>query len=317
MDVRLAAPSDEKRSNLYTLLLKQLGEDFGRIGFPNGDRGRTLLSVCDFSGSHRSALFNTYAFLSLDMDKSSWWLNGQRAFRRDVFRGGRRLSFKALNDDRRRKVLPIFLDAANAIDGALMVVAIAKDFGSLFSEDDPSPDKEQLLAHWKLSVHEHLLRITHLGAVFVALTSKPGQNVYWITDHDDIASNERQLRALTNVTTRVWSNTLTHDLGHIRIGTMSSDDGSFALEDLAAITDLAAGSTCEAISAMARQGTFPVRGIVNRLPVGLTSKTQRLLHWLSLLGCRLGRTVIVIDQPSGHRPRLSKLSFQQIPALIE
>ena len=206
----------EKRSNLYTLLLKQLGEDFGRIGFPNGDRGRTLLSVCDFSGSHRSALFNTYAFLSLDMDKSSWWLNGQRAFRRDVFRGGRRLSFKALNDDRRRKVLPIFLDAANAIDGALMVVAIDKDFGSLFSEDDPSPDKEQLLAHWKLSVHEHLLRITHLGAVFVALTSKPGQNVYWITDHDDIASNERQLRALTNVTTRVWSNTLTHDLGHIR-----------------------------------------------------------------------------------------------------
>lgn len=304
-------------SNLLTLLTRQLQKDFGGIGFPNGHRGRTLLSVSDFSGSHRNALFNTYAFLSMDVDKLGWWLDGQRTFRRDTLKDRRRLSFKALNDRGRRKVLPLFLSAANEIEGALMVVAIAKDFGSLFEPRTPGGENETLLLAWKRGVHEHLLRIVHLGGLFTALTTKPGQNVLWVADQDEIASNERQLRALTDLSVRVWGNMLTHDLGHVRIGTTWSDDGSLALEDLAAITDLAAGSACEAVSAMVRQGVFPVPGIVNRLPVGLTDKTEFLLHWLSQTDRPLRRTLIVVDQPPPRRPRLTKLSIQLVPALIE
>jgi hypothetical protein len=317
-----AAPPVDTIANgdrsLQTLLTRQLQEDLGGAGFPNGDRGGTLLCICDFSGAHRSALFNTYAFLSLDFDRCGWWLDGQRAFRRDTLRNGRRLSFKALNDRERRKVLPLFLRAASAIDGALKVVAVAKGVGSIFVQSESTKEKEALLAPWKPNVHEHLLRITHLGALFVAPTTKPRQNVYWIADQDEIASNERQLRALTNLSGRVWAHILKHDLGHIRIGTTWSDDGSLALEDLAAITDFAAGSMCEAISAMVRQGVFPVPGIVNRLPVGLTNKTEFLLQWLSSTDCPLRRTIIAIDEPPNtRRPRLTKLSIQPIPNLIE
>jgi hypothetical protein len=57
-----AAPPVDTIANgdrsLQTLLTRQLQEDLGGAGFPNGDRGGTLLCICDFSGAHRSALFN-------------------------------------------------------------------------------------------------------------------------------------------------------------------------------------------------------------------------------------------------------------------
>ena len=68
----------------------------------------------------------------------------------------------------------------------------------------------------------------------------------------------------------------THNLGRVKLGSTRSDDGSLALEDLAAIPDLAAGAACEVLSLMTRQGLFPVTGIYNRLPLGLSRKTNGL-----------------------------------------
>lgn len=72
----VAGESLNGRSNLQTLLREQLEKDFAGRGFPNGDRGQALLCVADFSGAHRSALFNTYAFLALDLDKSGYDVSG-------------------------------------------------------------------------------------------------------------------------------------------------------------------------------------------------------------------------------------------------
>ena len=302
--------------HLLAVIAGQLRRDFGGPSFPCGPRGQTLLCVSDFSGAHRGALYNTYAFLGLDLDRNGWWLQGQREFRDHAFKGKRRLSFKALNDRARRQVLPLFLAGANEIEGALWVVAIRKDFGSMFEPTERSEESNELLAAWKPAVHEHLLRVTHLGALFGTHCAKPGQDVFWIADQDEIASNERQLHALTTLTMNVWSNILEFKLRHLRVGTTATDDGSLAIEDLAAIADLAAGGACELVSAMERQNTFPVRGIVNRLPIGLTAKTQHLLQWLSMRSHPLRRSLIVIDEPDGKRPRLTKLAFEPLPDLV-
>jgi len=243
------------------LLLQQLQKEFSGSRLVSGRRGRTHLCVCDFGGAHRGALFNTYAFLALDVDENAPWFAGQRMFRRNVLTA-RRMSFKALSDRDRRKALPTFLDGANSIDGGLAVFAVAKNIDSLFLAVQTNGDRERLLAPWKPNVREHLLRVTHLSAAVIATATSPGQNLLWIADEDEIASNDRQLVALTQLVARIFSNALTHDLGHIRVGTTGSDNGSLELEDLVAICDLAAGSICEAVSAMAAQRLFPVRGIV-------------------------------------------------------
>lgn len=303
--------------NVWLSLADMICKKLPVPGFPHTPRGQTLFSLADFSGGHSSALFNTYAFLALDMDRAQPWLHDQRRFRSDIFPGGRRLSFKALNDKSRQRALVPFLDMANDIDGSLIVFAVAKEMGTVFSARERGVDETELLKVWKPRVHEHLLRTVHLGALVIAIHSVPGQDLFWIADQDEIASNETQLRALTTLNARVWSNLLPHGLRHIRVGTTWSDDGSLALEDLTAIPDLVAGALCEAVTSMVRESCFPVRGLVNRLPTTLSRKTQLLMFWLASKGHRLRRTLLVID--SGGRPngmRISSLDLPVIPNLV-
>lgn len=156
--------------------------------------------------------------------------------------------------------------------------------------------EEDKLAAWKPSVREHLLRVLHLGALAVAQVSKPGQDLTFITDQDEIASNDAQLTAMTSVFSTVWSNLTEHSLGHLRCGTTRSDDGSLALEDMCAIADLAAGAACELLSVMARQQLFPVRGLITPLkPAMFSAKTMAISSWLSDRTRPLKKIIIILD----------------------
>lgn len=48
-------------------------------------------------------------------------------------------------------------------------------------------------------VFNRLLRILHFNCFILAGIVSPAQNVVWISDQDEIASNENQLRALTSM----------------------------------------------------------------------------------------------------------------------
>jgi len=299
------------KPNLFQSVSDVLQRELRAPGFPNTRRGQKLFSVADFSGAHRGAKFDTYAFLILDLDRNNWWLSAQREFRQKLLRDGRRLSFKNLNDRVRRHALAQFLSGADEIEGVLIVFAVEKSVGSIFdSPEDGS--QEPLLKAWKKSVHEHLLRITHLGALSVARVSRPDQDLLWISDQDKIASNDFQLTALTKLFATIWGNVTDHPLRHFRCGTTKCDDGSLALEDFAAIPDLAAGATCELISKISQQRIFPVMGITTALPSGLSSKTQKLSHWLANTSKALRHILIVIDgesRSSGTKVTLMKLQI--------
>ncbi|MBX7481648.1 hypothetical protein [Qipengyuania qiaonensis] len=266
------------------------------VGFPDGARGQQLLMVSDFSGTHAGSAFTSYAFLSLDIDQNPIWLAVQREFRQSVLRR-RRMAYKSLNDRARRQALPHFLQLADQLTGALAIVAIPRGFGPLL--EDIGSDAKEALQLWKPSVHEHLLRVTHLGGMFAAAMSREGQDVMIITDEDEVASNVSQLTQLTELFSRVLGNSLTHNLGHIRVGTTQSDDGTLALEDLAAIADLAAGALCEILSAMEKRGYGPRKGIISLLPQVASPKARLIGHWLASNQASLQRAIIMLEKPEG------------------
>jgi hypothetical protein len=213
-------------------------------------RGQTLLMAGDIGGSHAGQLFETYSFLVADIDRNQLWLSAQRRFRSDVLRERRRMAFKALNDKLRKNALASFLRMGEEIDGWLVTFAISRGSISAFRAEDRSAEVSLALSSWKPAVQERLMRVLHFSAFLVSGLSAPGQDVLWIIDEDAVAANVAQLTKLTQLFGNAASNSLNHDLRHIRCGTAKSDDGSLALEDLLAYSDLAAGAVSEFATAM-------------------------------------------------------------------
>jgi hypothetical protein len=264
---------------------KILARSFDRVlrqrpySFPNVEpRGQTLMMAADFGGQHKGQYFDTYAFLVFDLDHNSRWLAGQRLFRQKMMPTARRMCFKAMNDKYRRQALVPFLTLADCINGWLVLFAVSKAGGSLFGQIFNGDD---LLAGWKPAVRERLLRILHLSTFLLSGLSSHGQNVLWVIDEDEVAANADQLTQLTNVFARISSNSLAHGLGHLRCGSTRLDDGSLALEDLAAICDLAAGAFCEVTTSMFSEGLFPKHNVITALPGGLSWKSQVISSWLA------------------------------------
>lgn len=306
----MAEPSDS--CNLLGALQGVLAGALADPRYSPSNRSETHLSIGDFGGSHTGAQFNTYAFLHLDLERNARWRLLQQSLRSSGQLDRRRMAFKSLNDKLRQRVLPHFLRAADEIEGSLIVFAIARGFGPL------SAVTGSALSCWKPNVHEHLTRILYLSALCVRETISHGQNLYWILDQDEIASNERQLTELTKLFGTVYSNLAVHDLGHIRVGTTQSDDGTLFLEDSAAIADLAAGAACEFITALVKFSSLPVRGVVNRLPRILAPKTQRLAFWLAAPSLSLRKIIIVLDDPKrSGGARATQLNLMPIFDLIE
>lgn len=248
--------------------------------YPNVPRGQTLLMAADFGGQHAGQYFDTYAFLFLDLERIQYWFSELKEFRKNYLRTRRRMAFKSLNDNNRRRALIPFLRLANELEGCLVLFAISKSDRSMFATDQKSAEVAELLSLWKPHVQERLLRIVHLSAFLTSGLSANGQDLLWFVDEDEIASNVDQLTRLTEIYARVSSNYLEHDMRHVRCGTARSDDGTLILEDLIAIPDLSAGALCEIGTAMMAQGLFPRRGLVTPLPTGIAPKSRLIGSWL-------------------------------------
>ncbi|HTV27746.1 MAG TPA: hypothetical protein VMF32_08195 [Xanthobacteraceae bacterium] len=289
-------------------------EILGRVdSFPHLPRGRTLIILGDFSGHHRGQHFDTYSFLVLDLDCNGDWLGAQRHFRQEIFRSARRMSFKGLNDIQRRNALIPFLRMAFRIEGCLILFAISKAGGSLFGGASDLEEENALLSPWKPAVQERLLRIVHLSAFTLSGLSAPNQDLLWIIDQDDIASNVTQLTQLTEVFARVFSNYASHGLRHVRCGTTASDDGSLYLEDLASIADLTAGALGEICTGFINQSRFPVRGIVAPFPKGMTWKSRLISSWMAYGMTPLRRLTCIIElRTSSRRTRVTMLKWHAI-----
>lgn len=278
-------------------------------------RGQQLLILCDIGGSLKEQPFETYSFLVLDLDRNRLWLQGQSAFRSEVLVHRRRMAFKALNDGIRRRALLPFLALAEVLNGVLVTFAVDKKQRPKMGDGGATWD--ELSALWKPTVVDRLMWVIYFGAFLVSGLSAAGQDAMFIIDEDEVASNVPQLTKLTELFGRAISNQEGPMMGHLRCGTTKSDDGSLALEDLAALPDLTAGATAEFIGTLAIKGAGPLSPLIQRLPSGVSWKTRMIMPWALCCGASLERFVCLIDgEPGSTKWRATIPEWFQVQGLL-
>ena len=109
--------------------------EFNREYFPFGIRPRgTLMVLSDYGGQHKGSKFETYSFLQFDLEANQIWVEKQKEFRKSFMTDGRRMSFKTMNDNLRRRSLIPFLSMADSINGWLVTFSVSKQLENLFEK---------------------------------------------------------------------------------------------------------------------------------------------------------------------------------------
>lgn len=244
-------------------------------------RGSQLLVSSDYSYGNPKTDFDVIGLLVADMQNSHEYLERQTRVRKELLPDGRTMGFKSLNDRVRQRAFFPFLEAANHIQGVCAAIAIDRRIEYLISTPELLREyqgRDWLQAPWKPKVFEQLIRIAHFIAVFVAGLSIPNQNHWWFTDDDAIIPNDGHASDTGRIFTKFLNMYCIHPLGDIAIGRNSLDEKDCLLEDLGAISDLAAGSTAEYLTAIRRKyGNLPT-GLELDLPSS-TVRTENFLTW--------------------------------------
>jgi len=261
--------------------------------------GTDVLIASDYSGSHASSKYQVISTLYIDMKTLGQWETTRRAIRQQFLPDGRRLSFKALNDKKRRKILIPFLRVADLLPALSVTIAIKKSLGNLcLNEEELLPAKESfgLQCQWKHKQLETTMRVAHLISILVAGLSAPKQNIYWISDEDELFANPSRSGDLQRILGKFTGHYVKHELGEFGIGTTTLDEGDRLEEDLAAIPDLIAGAVSEVTTRLSEIAGGRITPTI-AIPVyeRFSPKTEIINSWIWERGSFLKRIVIIFD----------------------
>ena len=143
--------------------------------------------------------------------------------------------------------------------------------------------------------------MTNVVAALVGGLSRPNQNIYWISDQDNLFGNERQSRDVARLLSAFSSHYIPHPLGEIGIGTTALDEGGRWEEDLTAIPDIVAGALAETTTRLAEHcgGHIPAT-IAVPYEDPLLAKADFIARWFWSHGPTLRRVAILFGkQPDG------------------
>ena len=267
-------------------------------GLPNLRGEANIFIASDYSGSHKDALYEAMSFLVATSPSIGDWLPQQQYIRLIYLPDGRRLSYKGLNDQKKRGALSPFLSAANGLHGVIFSALIDKRLDRLFqAQEQSSADAPELVdfSEWRPRAIERMLRSIHFVSLLLRGLSAPGQNVLWISDQDDIVANEIRHRQVVKACGTVLNHYLPHNLGHIRFGTTASDTGARELEDLVAIPDLVAGALTDIIPGLVSRTDLSAHGLFIPAYSDVKDKAGDLMNWFSDNTQPLKRLVLIID----------------------
>lgn len=122
-------------------LIRQWDERFGRL--PSLTDAPNLLVFSDYSGDHKGSRYQVISFLIVDPRSWDAWERTRLELRSRLSIGKRRMSFKSLNDSRRRAALYSYLGAAGDLRGICVTFAIHRSIKSLFGKDrTPNPKSD-------------------------------------------------------------------------------------------------------------------------------------------------------------------------------
>ena len=276
--------------------------------------GSTIYIASDYSGYHRKSKYEVISLLIMDTDNSWHWTNSRRCVREHFLTDGHRISFKGLHDQRQFYALPAFLESANNIVGICVNIVLRKSVRISYIDRDRMQsmvDASPFLGKWSYKTLNHMFRIVHFISLFIGGLSKPGQNVYWISDQDPIfanPSNSEDAARLVSVLTNMY---IDHKLGELGIGTTILDEGDRLLEDLVAIPDLSAGALSEYLTALCDMCDGKIIGkFVYPSPRGITPKTEQIVSWLMDNTGKLKRLILLFESAENNMARLTRLEIK-------
>jgi hypothetical protein len=212
---------------------------------PKLNAAKDLMCFSDYSGEEKQARHFVYSFLIINADNIKHWNLARLKVRNEILSDGRRVSYKNYRDKLTQKFVENYLGIVDELEGYLITLSVSKEIRSLFEMPNSSLFSNPIFSKyppWTTDTTERTFRIMHMLGLFVSGLSSQYQNLLWVTDNDSIAPNRERLTQLTELFAMVASQYLNHSLGHLRVATTQSDDGTRSIEDLCAIPDLAAGA---------------------------------------------------------------------------
>jgi hypothetical protein len=291
--------------------MKEFTERYKSV-LPNIKTAKNLMCFSDYSGDEENSEHLVYSFLIIDGDNISRWNTERLKLRTELLSDGRRISYKNYRDKLTQKFVDRYLNIADELNGYLITVSINKDINSMFEGGTPfdkSNPQFTKYIEWTSGTIEKTFRIMHILGLFVAGFSSEYQNLLWVTDNDSIAANKERLTQLTELFGAVTSQYLSYSLGHLRVATTQSDDGTRSIEDLCSIADLVAGAYSDQLKT--------VGNLFNQQPDDTfwiyspqyKKKTKDLTWWLTTSNKTLCKLCFKINKDEQRRHRVSFYHF--------
>jgi hypothetical protein len=264
-----------------------------------------ILIGSDYGGQDTRYDYETFVFLLANGRLLSPWASAITATRARHLTDGRRMAYSKLGDQRRSRALRAFLEAANTIPGLIVCVLKSKKLPPLCIVD-----ATQHLG-WHPAEVERAHLIANLIGFFLGGLAAPLQNVFWVTDDDNMAANSERQEQLLSMFARISSKYLASGLGHLKVGTTGRvDDSSRTFEDFVAISDLTAGAVAEYYTHLGGTVAVP-RDVIIPPPSTLVPKARRILDWFSDRSQPLRRLVYALDpMESADAIRFTPLRFR-------
>ena len=262
--------------------------------------GSVIYAVSDYSGSHKTSRYQTISVLFADLENSRDWEIYRRQIRQKYLADGRRLSFKGLNDKQKQDALIPFLNAANSIRGVSVTLVISKAIDNLYllkNDVEVAHKSFGLESKWKFHSLETAIRVAHFVSILTAGLSKDNQDVYWISDEDELFANVQKTQDLQKIIGKLSAISIKHKLKNLGMGTTTIDEGDRFEEDLTAIPDLIAGAMSEIATKLAQ---FSGGRIPNNLALPFssefTTKTDIISSWIWSNSPSLPKVVIIVEK---------------------
>jgi hypothetical protein len=277
--------------------------------FPNLRSDSEIAIACDYSGDHKGSAFQVLTFLLADRPGIlREWEAERLSIRQRHLPDGRRMAFKNLSDAQRQRALGPFLSAAAGINGMLLCMAVEKTVGPCRLGDGFNH-----LQHIKPHTLEKLVNVAMYGAFLVGGLNAPGQNLTWITDDDEIVSNESTQDAACQVIGGMLRRFCPNGLGDIRIGIAGKFDDDRRAEDLCAIPDLVGGAIAESLTSI-REIIPQFAHLTTTVPRHQSTKTDLILGWLSSLNGPLKYLLCAVTSAGEDQRRYSLANLTVRPA---
>ena len=255
--------------------------------------GNTTIGIfSDYGGEHRESRFNTYSVLAFGWNHAYPVLDHILEIRnKHAVPESREMSFKRLGNGPLARCLPEYLNACDTIAGLLCTVAVHKSIPSVIGTNESTPITSMLEQYGfgkrKPKVAEKLLRVMHIAAYLTAWLSGENQNVFWMSDDDEIVPNPERTQQSMNLFQSILQIYTHHELGQIHYTKPSLIQGPGRLLDFLSVADLAAGAVESYLSSEDATSNHKPKPAV-----------ENILGWLGRPGIGLKKHTIVI-RPDG------------------